>query len=300
MKYIYLTLAVLALSCKPKTDKDMWLNKPTELKYSKEVEKEVWGHVLNVSNHELYYGTALHELAVATSNKNIKQVKSALASLDKKDINISEEKFNSNICVLAMFHPNLNILKLLIESGADPNIQADFGYSAISMAAAIPDIKYLELIISKGGDVNNISNHSKSMYRSPLISAAGNSLAHVKLLIDSGADPLFIYRHNETTSESALHKALKRNKIDIVNYLIFQHGVDFTTIDRPSYKKGSDPVTILNSLRSMSFPLDSKEYKEKMKLVDYLRAKGLDYWSTKIPKNVYEYYKDDSVYLSKY
>jgi hypothetical protein len=49
--------------------------------------------------------------------------------------------------------------------------------------------------------------------------------------------------------------------------------------------------------RLMIFPLDSKEYKLKMEAVNYMKERGVDYWQTPIPHDLYEKYDTD--FLSK-
>ena len=57
---------------------------------------------------------------------------------------------------------------------------------------------------------------------------------------------------------------------------------------------------ILHNLREMFFKLNTKEYKEKMKLVAYLKTQGLDYWKTPIQERYKTNPNYTPEYLSKY
>ena len=171
---------------------------------------------------------------------------------------------------------------------------------AASAAQMYDDNHYLKFLIANGGDVNAVSKAENTMVRTPLIAASQYKLENVKLLIAAGANPNYTYRYNDkdSTITSALSAAALMDNIDVVNYLIFEQGIDYNTLTKPSFKKGGEPWTIANSLRHMVFPLGSEKYQQKMKLVNYLKEHGIDYWKTAIPKIYYKNY--DSTYLSKY
>ena len=126
---------------------------------------------------------------------------------------------------------------------------------------------------------NKASKAENVMDRTPLMAASRYKLENVKLLVEAGANPNYIYRYNSKygTIESALHVALSSHRIDIVNYLIFEQGVDYNIITRPPFQKGGEPSTIANYLRDMYFPQGSVEYQQKMKLVNYLKEKGFNF-----------------------
>lgn len=75
-------------------------------------------------------------------------------------------------------------LKLLLDSGADPNTKNAFGATALMWAAG--DITKVRLLLAKGADVNVRSNFG----RTPLLLAALRDRSHeiVQMLIDKGAD----------------------------------------------------------------------------------------------------------------
>eukprot|EP01029_Cantina_marsupialis_P005669 TRINITY_DN1618_c0_g1_i1.p2 TRINITY_DN1618_c0_g1~~TRINITY_DN1618_c0_g1_i1.p2 ORF type:complete len:306 (+),score=30.59 TRINITY_DN1618_c0_g1_i1:5649-6566(+) len=305
MKQYLILLTFFLCACTAKNnEKDIWAGQPTEIKYSKEREKEVWGHVLYNTDPAIFYGTPVYEAALAIKEKESEKLKRILTGKPDSILNYQEEKGKQTLNMFAIRHNDLNSLKVLTELGADPNIQSKRGVSAFFLATEVAqgfdDNNFLKYLIKHGGDVNAVS-HCKEKYDiTPLIIASDYKLENVKMLIEAGADPHYVYYYkgNGGYKQSALHAAVLNNRIDIVNYLIFEQGVDYCILEAPPTKERKTPWTIVNRLRSMVFPLDSKEYQQKMKLVAYLKERGLDYWKTPIPRVYYQNY--DSIFLSKY
>lgn len=88
---------------------------------------------------------------------------------------------------LASFFNQADIVELLLEKGADPNIATanDFKVAPLHSACATSDIEIARLLIANGADVNK-----KQMAGvTPLHSAAHNGQTElVKLLLQNGAD----------------------------------------------------------------------------------------------------------------
>lgn len=296
-------LIVLTLSSCNNTEKDNWANESPEIKYSSDREKEVWGRVLNGSNPGLFYGTELYELAKEIhKGKNSSQDRLHLLinKLSNENVNFQEGKYKETIGHFALMDSELNVVSELLDKGLDPNIKSIRDVSIMGIVNKIPNsLDLLKKMIKHGGDVNIESTFP--IYRTPLIVACERELPNVKLLIKAGANPHYTFKHvaTGTISDSPLHSALSHNNIKVVNYLIFDQRVDFKTLKR-SKKSKYNPggYMILYYLRDMTFKLGSEEYKEKMKLVLYLKEKGLDYYDETIPKRLYKIY--DKEYLSKY
>jgi ankyrin repeat protein len=85
----------------------------------------------------------------------------------------------------ATLYGNGDSVRLLLESGADPNIRNDGGATALMWA--VGDLDKTRLLLDHGADANARSDDG----RTPLLIAAGRfgSSAVVKLLLDHGANP---------------------------------------------------------------------------------------------------------------
>ena len=308
-KYFGIVLLIFTIvSCTSKSEKDKWAKEAPEIKYSEAREKEVWGRVLRGDNPALYYGTPLYDLAEALSDESFSSDKEKIIKLidavPKEYINFQEEKFGTTIGQFALRTNNISPIRILLDKGLNPDLIDKSGNALIidiNHFYINPSEKKMVLIqmIKKGANVNLFSK--KATTSTPLIRASqSGNLENVKILIEAGADPHFINESTWIPFNSPLNAALQGH-IDVVNYLIFEQKVDFK-IAKYSMDSKFHPgeYVILHNLREMFFKLDSKEYKEKMKLVSYLKTQGLDYWKTPIQeryKNNPNYSKD---YLSKY
>lgn len=307
INYIAIFFLLVLLSCSKKTEKDKWINESYEIKYSKEREKEVWGKILRGYDKEIFYGTPVYDVATQIEGGNHKKLADIISKLSKEEINYTDDKFNKTLGGFALRHGNLKAIKVLIENGLNPNILENDGASLITSInsyhnSRLPNsLETLEFIIKNGGNVNLLNDKKGTLDRTPLIVAcSGSNLANVKMLIKHGADPHFIYENipGDRFPESAFIKASGSKAIDIVNYLIFEQKVDYSSKHSLDSKWNPGGYKILSYLRKMMFPLDSERYEQKMKLVKYLSKQGMDYWSTPIP----DYLKKGRTeeYLSKY
>lgn len=309
-KYFGIVLLILTIvSCTSKSEKDKWAKEAPEIKYSEAREKEVWGRVLRGDNPALYYGTPLYDLAKALSNDSFLSKKEEIIKLidavPKEYINFQEEKFGTSIGLFALRINNISVIPKLLDKGLNPNIMDKRDNNIIVenlMTNKNPTerVMILKYMIKKGANVNLYSE--LNFYKTPLMAAAqGNDIVSLKLLVKAGADPNFcIKSYSSGPFSSVLSVALQGN-IDAVNYLIFEQKVDFKIAKYPMDSKfHPGEYVILHNLREMFFKLDSKEYKEKMKLVAYLKTQGLDYWKTPIQERYKNNPNYTPEYLSKY
>jgi hypothetical protein len=317
-KIILIALSLLLIygvhSFISKIEKDKWVNEPPFIKYSEKRENEVWGVTLRGFNPALFYSTSVYDLANAMSGwsffRNDKKIEKLINELPKEFINLQEGKFGKTIGHFALTTNNMLALRKLLERGLDPNIMDKSGDAIIIdinnvYFSRLPEsLETLKYMIKKGANVNL---YSKRTYTTPLMEASkSGKLENIICLINAGANPHFTSNYDlgsnlDITLDSALRQALMWNRIQVVNYLIFNQKVDFRTLKHPNNSKfHPGEYIILHSLREMFFKLDSKEYKEKMKLVSYLKTQGLDYWKTPIPDKVKTISNITPDYLSKY
>ena len=306
---IVIGLVIFAFLYYSKMQKDKWEKESPETKYSEQRENEVWGKILRGGNPGLFYGTPLYEVADAMSGlpyfRNEGKIIKLINEIPKEYINYQEGKFGHTIGHFALKTYNFKALRKLLDKGVDPNLMDKAGKAIIieinssAYSYKSPEsLKTLKYMIKKGANVNLYSK--KAQFTTPLIEAAKSNFENVKILVESGANPHFINEFGYVF-KSPLSAALLYKRIEIVNYLIFNQKVDFRTLKYPMDSKfHPGEYEILHNLREMIFDLNSKEYREKMKLVAYLKTQGLDYWKTPIPDKVRSIPKFTQEYLSKY
>jgi uncharacterized protein len=306
---LLIAIGIILFSYISKTQKDNWVNETPEIKHSEAREKEVWGEILRGNDAPLYYGTPLYglakEMTCFSKFRSDEKIEKLINEIPKEYINFQDDKYGKTIGQFALFVDNLKVVRLLLDRGLNPNLIANDGDALIidingPFKSRLPEsMLTLKYMIEKGGDVNLYSKNAQ--LGTPLIEAANSNFENVKVLVEAGANPHFIDEFSASPFESPLSSGLASSRIDIVNYLIFDQKVDFRTLKYPSDSKfHPGEYVILHKLREMIFDLNTKDYKEKMKLVAYLKTQGLDYWKTPIPDKVKTIPKFTQDYLSKY
>jgi uncharacterized protein len=259
------------------------------------------GKVL-ASDYRLFNGTPVQELARAVSTSDVGEIKK-LVTNKHLDVNYREAKYGRTLLILSVKNNNYESSKALLELGADVNIHDHYdGTSAIIAASGFGvDDELLTLLLKKGADPNDVEvgerRQGNNTRYTPLLAASGQSLDKVKILVEKGADV------NKTTDIgfSPVGYALALDKLDIALYLL-EHGADVTMTTREVQNK---KFTIADDLRNMLLPLSSGQYQQKMKIVDFLKTKGIDYRSVPIPEYALNKAKKDypenwQEYLNKY
>ncbi|TDD98567.1 ankyrin repeat domain-containing protein [Flavobacterium cellulosilyticum] len=306
---LLIPIIIIAFLYTSKIQKDNWVNESLETKYSEKRENEIWGGVLRGNDPALYYGTPLYDLAGALSSfshlQNDEKIKKLIDEIPKEYINFQDDKYGKTIGQFALFVGNLKAVRLLLDRGLNPNLLANDGSALIidingPFESNLPEsLETLKYMIKKGANVNLYSK--KAQLGTPLIEAANSNFENVKVLVEAGANPHFIDKFSASPFESPLSASLVNRRMKIINYLIFDQKVDFRTLKFPSTSKfHPGEYEILYRLRKIRFDLDTQDYKEKMKLVAYLKTQGLDYWKTPVPDNIKNNPNFTQEYLSKY
>lgn len=212
------------------------------------------------------------------------------------NINKQEEKYGQTVLLWAVKNEKIKSVKKLLELGADPNIFSNLeNGSALIIASTKIDTSYLHYLLRYNADPN-LGNPNKDVLNNlPLNAAIKTNLINTKILLQSGANLYKEYFFSMFKS-IPLKTAFNEEKIEIVSYVIFNDIID---IKRPLLiRSDSTNFYITHALRNWTFPLDSKEYKQKMEIVNYLKKHGMDYWKTEIPRDFYNNYPKE--YLEKY
>lgn len=316
-KLILIVLSILLVGMSysywSKVQKDNWFKESPAVRYTEAREYEVWGGVLRGNDAGLFYGTPLYDLADEMSGiyflRNQGKIARLISELPKGYVNYQEEKYGMTIGHFALFNDNFKAIRLLLDKDLNPNLMDNRGKAIIIDINSFHEnssekLQTLKLMIKKGANVNL---YSERAFLTPLVRASrSGDLVNVKMLVKAGANPNFykeLYQENinYTSYLSPLETALMYKQINIVNYLIFEQKVEFRTLKYSNDSKfHPGEYRILHKLRDMPFELNSQDYRDKMKLVAYLKTQGLDYWKTPIPETIStnSYYTKE--YLSKY
>ena len=146
------------------------------------------------------------------SNGNIKKTHEMLENGINPNLN-----YKGRIpLVVACRRENIDMLKLLIDKGADPNMSDDIGTTALNISSSHGYIKSVKYLLEVGAN----PNISDDCGYSPLINSSLNYNDDIiEILINAGADINSINNRHET----ALMTAIIYNRLEIVKKLI-KHG----------------------------------------------------------------------------
>lgn len=214
---------------------------------------------------------------------------------EKDLINYQEPKFGESLLLWAVWTNHFASAKSLLQQGANPNLPDTYhGITPLIYAAdKYGTSAYVKLLLAHGADPNLVVKDSLEFMATPLIAAAYNRLESVKLLVGAGAK----IDYEAPYQKSALRAALFQDRVNIVRYLILEKGANFKRPIGYTYFN-RNPIKVTDALRSWTFPLHSRKYKEKMEIVNYLKENGEDYWKTNVPSQYQRHYSKE--YLAKY
>ncbi|MBK7958439.1 MAG: ankyrin repeat domain-containing protein [Bacteroidetes bacterium] len=273
MKHIFLILVIIMIYSCNENDKD---------------KSKMLG-----DDYRLYKGTSFWELAKATKADDFEKMEE-LVKEQKLDINKREAKFGQTLLFISILNGQVDACAKLLSLGADPNLHETYkDRTPLILAANLPNdeisLELIKFLLKYGANINEIQTNlsrrieypdSKPLNSTALITACSdiratsNPLPKVKFLVEAGANINYIGNGNI----SPLTECLSAKKYDIALYLL-EKGANYKQLfwEHNKYEENK-PTYILDYLRQQVFNFDSKEYKYKMKVVDFLKTKGLDYW----------------------
>lgn len=261
---------------------------------------------LTGGDYRLFQGTPVWKLAKAVRDGDRKRIGVLLAK-DPALINYQEPKYGGTLLMLTIMNQQMGSFRALLDQKADLNVHNTYdGTSALIEACSYDqyDIRYAEMLIDRGANVNDVETGPRRAGNStrftPLIAASREGMADlVRLLLEKGAD---IHYRNEF-KQTALTESVLVDKMGTVLFLL-EHGADYKQpiFFRPEENR---EMYLVDVLREEMFDLDVEEHRDKMKVVLFLKGKGIDYKTTPIPdfikKKAQENYpRTWKEYLEKY
>ena len=257
----------------------------------------------------LFQGTIAWDLAKAVQDENADEIRRQVQ--DKNiPIDYKEDRWKQTLLMLATHNNKKESVKALLELGANPNVPCDTiryrGDNSVIIASRFSRVspEILKMLLEYGGNPNstergvqqdNLGNWIPARHFAlyDAISSEGD-FEKVRILVEAGAD---VNMQTEDTGEGAtIYCTYLVGRMDVMLYLL-EHGANYygkfemTNCDPPSYT--TFYVDILYILRLCIYPLNSKQYKDKLKVIDFLKKKGMDYWKSPIPNDAIEIIKRD-------
>ena len=247
-----------------------------------------------------------NRLTEAIRSENISEVKNWLNKKANPDVTVSSWNDGTKISALsyAIVKKNTGIVKLLLQSGANPNLAPKEGGAALILASGpYHDPQIVQLLLEAGADPNvaDEAGEAPLMYvcvthgnpktiktlldakadpnarnkhdvTALMAASAKGHVAAVKLLLQAGADPNAM---NEYNTNSLMAASSTKNK-EIVE-LLLQAGADPNARIDPSWTKKENLTKLMASIeKTMSTPLIFASARGDAELVHLLLKAGAD------------------------
>lgn len=261
----------------------------------------------------IFDGTPAENAATALKYRNMRVLEKELKK-NPEIINLGDPYYGNTLLMLTTLNNIKAGVVTLLNNGADPNGCNDSIhnsgetalYKACSHDRISPEI--VRILLEHGANPNfvttGVSRNGTTFspwHRSVLTEAAGESLEKVKILIEYGAN---VNKSQIENNHSPLEESILSKKMDIALYLL-EHGADFNEKFKTFNGEVERMIDISEELRRSLFDLDSQEYQDKMKVVEFLKERGIDYRSSPIPdrwrQEIIKRYPDNyEYYLSVY
>ncbi|MES1912400.1 MAG: hypothetical protein MHM6MM_004683 [Cercozoa sp. M6MM] len=213
---------------------DRWISKktPKELQSAMAVRRQrsvrqTIGRASTIAN-ELQYTNKFEEIQRAfVTARMASEVRSLLKAYGRIDVNFSDE--NGMTALLnAIVHRRLDIVDLLLEHGADPNLRTQYGEPYLFVAVNTKDTRILRALLANGANVSMTLSKGAADGRARIgFRDKGNTALHAackqglleeaKLLVQYGAKCC-----RNKVGETPLHKAAEGGNLDLVDFLLQQ------------------------------------------------------------------------------
>ena len=253
-------------------------------------------------SYRLFQGTEAWTLAKAVQDEDIIKIKNILREKPEL-VNLQDSVNGNSLLFISIYDQHYRAFKTMLEMGANVNLINGFGDKPIIEACSWDrcDVKFVKELVKYGADINDSTNYYKD---SPLMCAVSSRNKElVSYLIDNHA----VINTSNNRKATILGEALIMDEYDIVLQLL-ENGADYKCsvyycID--NYGKKTIPMRITEAMRSDIFDIGSKEHRQKMAVVKFLKDRGIDYYKEPIPdyilKRIKKYYPNDwREYIKEY
>ncbi len=138
----------------------------------------------------------------------------------------------------ALYNDKKNILKHLIERGADVNYRDKKGRTPLTVACTVPSLEEIMILVESGANINDCDINGNNAINYACIFSYDADI--IRYLVENGAD---INKKNKN-GETAMHSARQfQYNVGVVNYLI-EYGGDMSILDNNGNTPGDYEMEI--------------------------------------------------------
>lgn len=216
----------------------------------------------------LFSDPKVAELAQAASEGNVERLDALLAQ--GVEVNSRGAEGGTPLIYVIATGGSIKGFQRLLERGADPNLQTERGYSAVSNAARRNECEWLKSVLAHGGDPNlrsrPDSRFTGNYLPTPIYDAIrARNVKTARLLIKAGAD----LNARDSAGWTPLMSAAVLNSFDVM-YVLLEAGADF---------RAKDPMGYTVSWYILDKRIDPKSevFKSRQKCIEFMEKKGVDF-----------------------
>ena len=180
--------------------------------------------------HDILISCELPEENFKDAVRNVKEILEGDAYKDYKfDLNNIKDTNGETPLYLACENSHTELVKLLLEHGADANIKSEYGYTPLYRACDKDNTEVVKLLLEHGADVNSKDNYGNTLLYS---ACKNNNTELAKLLLEYGADVNIKNKYGGTL----LYWACLKNNTELVK-LLLDYGAwkDLNVNNLPNY-----------------------------------------------------------------
>jgi ankyrin repeat protein len=159
---------------------------------------------------------------------------------------------------------HVDMARLLLGHGVDPNIQRDDLWSPLHLASANGHLNVAELLVQHGASVDIANDRQET----PLYQAVWNGKIDIaRLLIDHGAD----LHSTDSDGQTPLHAASQRGHLEVIK-LLLRWGADVDVLNKAN-KTAAELASENGKAKIATF---ISEYKADASILNEVRSTTLD------------------------
>ena len=180
--------------------------------------------------HDILISCKLPEESFKDAVRNLKEILEGDAYKDYKfDLNNIKDTNGETPLYLACENSHTELVKLLLEHGADANIKSEYGYTPLYRACDKDNTEVVKLLLEHGADVNSKDNYGNTLLYS---ACKNNNTELAKLLLEYGAD----VNNKNKYGGTLLYWACLKNNTELVK-LLLDYGAwkDLNVNNLPNY-----------------------------------------------------------------
>lgn len=145
-----------------------------------------------------------------------------------------KDKYGQTPLFIAIMQENDKVANILLDAGSNPNARDIYGRNPLMYAAAMGHQVFSNSLLQAGTDFDIADTTG----RTPLLNAAaGGSLKLVQMLLDMKADPAQMDKYGR----DAAYEASKRGHRDVARALLYNTGEENSSIKDTSLSGANDP-----------------------------------------------------------